>query len=284
MSEVKYFHPRSYGELINLLGQLPDDFQTVAGTTDFIPATRRGAPYPEALVDVSSLAEFKLINKEDNTISIGAAVTMAELVTNNTIINHSPSLASAAKSLGNGQTRNRATIGGNIANASPGSDTAPVLLTLNANVHFVSKDGSTRQIPMTDFYLDYQKTARKKDEIITGFSFDIPPFGTWSRFAKLGLRDGTACSVVNMSILLQKNETECVDIAVSFGAVGPIPLRSKSVETVAKGKTFNSEFLAECAKAVQQDISPISDIRGSAEYRREVAANVLVRALTDAFA
>lgn len=284
MCEVKYFRPKSYKELNGLLDQLPDFFLAVAGTTDFIPATRNGAPYPDAILDISQVAEFLLINKEQERISIGAAVTMAELFTNKIIVENVPSLASAAKSLGAPQTRNRATIGGNIANASPSADTAPVLLTLNADVHFLAKDGSTREMPLTDFFQDYKKTALKADEIITGFSFDAPAADSWSRFAKVGQRKGAAISVVNMAVLLQRDGDKCTDLKVAFGAVGPTPLRSPSVEGVLNGKTVDPELVAECGKALQQDISPISDLRGSAEYRREVAANILARALTDAFA
>jgi CO/xanthine dehydrogenase FAD-binding subunit len=284
VSEVKYFHPRSYTELSKLLGQLPEGFQAVAGTTDFIPSIRRGAKYPSAILDVSRISEFKSIHKHGDTISIGSAVTMADIVSHDIIIKNCPSLASAAKSVGSVQTRNRATIGGNIANASPSADTAPVLLTLNADVHLVDKNGSIRRKPLADFYLDYKKTIRLDDEIITGFSFNTPVPGTWSRFVKVGQRSGSAISIANMSILLRRSGTICVDMAVAFGSVAPVPLRSRSVEIAAKGRAFDAALLAACAKAVQQDISPISDLRGSVEYRREVAANVLVRALTDAFA
>ncbi len=284
MSEVKYFNPRSYSELTNLFGQLPEGFQTVAGTTDFIPASRRGVEYPTALLDISKVEELKEIKEENNRISIGAAVTMTDLVSSELLIEKCPVLASAAKSVGSPLTRNRATIGGNIANASPSADTAPVLLTLNADVHFLSTDGSKRQSPLTDFFLDYKKTERKENEIITGFSFEIPATATWTRFAKVGQRNGAAISVANMSLIVKKDGDKCDDIAVAFGAVGPVPLRATSVEKAARGGVFNDEFVAACAKAVQQDISPISDIRGSADYRRHVAANILARALTDAFA
>jgi len=284
VSEVKYFRPKSYKELNDLLDQLPDFFLAVAGTTDFIPATRNGAPYPDAILDISQVAEFLLIKKDDLRISIGAAVTMADLFTNKIIVENAPALASAAKSLGAPQTRNRATIGGNIANASPSADTAPVLLTLNADVHFLAKDGSTRQIPLTGFFQDYKKTAMRADEIITGFSFDAPASDTWSRFAKIGQRNGATISVVNMAVLISKEGTRCTDLKVAFGAVGPVPLRSPSVESLATGKIMDQELIGKCAKALQLDISPISDIRGSAEYRRDVAANILARALTDAFA
>ncbi|SDP42164.1 FAD binding domain-containing protein [Desulforhopalus singaporensis] len=284
MSEVKYFNPRSYSELTTLFSQLPKGFQTVAGTTDFIPAARRGVKYPVALLDISKVTELREIKEENNRISIGAAVTMAELVSNELIINQCPVLASGAKSVGSPLTRSRATIGGNIANASPSADTAPVLLTLNADVHLLATDGTTRQIPLAGFFLDYKKTARKENEIITGFSFPPPGPAAWTRFAKVGQRNGAAISVANMSMILKKDGDRCDDIAVAFGAVGPVPLRAASVETAARGTIFSDQFITACATAVQQDISPISDIRGSADYRRHVAANILARALTDAFA
>ncbi len=284
MSEVKYFRPRSYSEFTDLLGQLPTGFKTVAGTTDFIPAARRGAPYPTALLDISKLNEFQEIKEEGGRILIGAAVTMADLLESDLIIEKCSVLASAAKSLGSPLTRNRATIGGNIANASPSADTAPVLLTLDADVHLISNDGLTRQVPLTSFFKGYKITERGNDEIITGFSFTTPQSGIWSRFAKVGQRSGAAISVANMSVIIDREDNICHDIAVAFGAVAPVPLRAVSVEKAAKGKPFDNQFITDCCEAVQADISPISDIRGSADYRRHVAANILARALTDAFA
>lgn len=284
MSEVQYFQPRSYDALTGLLERLPSGFQVVAGTTDFIPQVRRGAPYPPALLDISKIDEFKRVREEDGKVFVGAAATMAELVANEIVVDKCPLLASAAKSVGTPLTRNRATIGGNIANASPSSDTAPVLLVLDADVHFLAVDGEERQAPMTEFFLDYKKTGKRDDEIITGFGFAVPGDGAWTRFAKVGQRDGAAISVANMAVLLEKDGDACLDLAVAFGAVGPVPLRASSVEKAAKGAVFGEEFLAACAEATQQDISPISDIRGSDKYRRYVAANILSRALTDAFA
>lgn len=284
MSEVQYFQPRSVDELTGLLGQLPSGFQAVAGTTDFIPQVRRGASYPSALLDISKTAEFKQVRKEDGKIFVGAAVTMAELMVNEIIVGQCPILASAAKSVGTPLTRNRATIGGNIANASPSADTAPVLLVLNADVYFLAADGSERRLPMAEFFLDYKKTGKKVGEIITGFSFAPLGEGVFARFAKVGQRDGAAISVANMAISVRKEGSKCQELTVAFGAVGPVPLRAYSVEKAASGATFGEDFLAACAEAVQQDISPISDIRGSNTYRRYVAANILSRALTDAFA
>jgi len=284
VSEVKYFRPRSYGEFKDLLGQLPENFQTVAGTTDFIPAVRRGAEYPAALLDISKLEAFQEIKEEDGRISIGAAATMASLLENELIVAKCSVLASAAKSVGSPLTRNRATIGGNIANASPSADTAPVLLTLDADVHLLSTTGNTRRVPLTSFFKDYKITARSENELITGFSFETPQPELWSRFAKVGQRSGAAISVANMSVIVERDGNRCRNLAVAFGAVAPVPLRAVSVEKVAKGKTYGKQFITDCTEAVQADISPISDIRGSAEYRRHVAANILVRALTDAFA
>jgi len=284
VSEVKYFRPRSYGEFKDLLGQLPENFQTVAGTTDFIPAVRRGAEYPAALLDISKLEAFQEIKEEDGRLSIGAAATMANILENELIVTKCPVLASAAKSVGSPLTRNRATIGGNIANASPSSDTAPVLLTLDADVHLLSTTGNIRCVPLTSFYKGYKITERSENELITGFSFEIPQSQFWSRFAKVGQRSGAAISVANMSVIVERDGDRCRNLAVAFGAVAPVPLRAVSVEKVAKGKTYGEQFIADCTEAVQADISPISDIRGSAEYRRHVAGNILARALTDAFA
>jgi len=284
VNEVKYFRPRSSSELNDLLGQLPTSFQTVAGTTDFIPATRRGAEYPAAILDISKLDAFREIKEEGGRISIGAAITMAELLENELIVSKCPVLASASKSVGSPLTRNRATVGGNIANASPSADTAPVLLTLNADVHLLATDATRRQVPLTSFFKDYKKTERKENELIIGFSFDTPAPGLWSRFAKVGQRSGAAISVANMSVIIDRDGNRCRDIAVAFGAVAPVPLRAAATEKAVKGKTFSDQLVAECSEAVQSDISPISDIRGSAEYRRHVAANILARALTDAFA
>ncbi len=282
MEGISYCGPKTVDDAIDVLQKSKGRAGVIAGGTNFIPDMRSGVVAPEVVVDLSGLGDLSHIKEEKGTISVGALVTMSEIATSDIIRNHCPILSWAANRLGNALTRNRATIGGNLAHASPAADMAPPLLALDASVCTKGGRGKRRTIAIDQFFVGPNQTVLERDEIITQIAFPKAKDGARASHVKLGLRDSMAISVVSLAVILEMDGTVCQKARIAFGAVAPKPIRAYGVEELVSGKAIDSETIDECAALVEAEISPISDIRASAEYRRLVAPVLLKRAIQEA--
>jgi carbon-monoxide dehydrogenase medium subunit len=276
MNGSEYVAPKDLKEAITALRKWKGRAKVIAGGTNFLPDLRSGASVPEVIVDLSGLSDLSYIREENGAVSIGALTTISELATSEIIRRQSPILVSAASRLGNPLTRNRATIGGNLADASPAADTAPSLLALGASVHTERGRGKGRRIPLEEFFRGPRATALEEDEIITRITFPKPRDPAQSAHIKLGLRNAMAISVVSIAVMFEMDGTVCQRARVALGAVAPKPIRASRVEGVLEGKEIDAGVIDECAALVKKEISPISDIRASADYRA-LATSVLLR-------
>lgn len=276
MSEIKYVTPKNLEEAFKAVEKTKGLAKFVAGCTNVIPSMRAEKISPELLIDLSSFEELKYIREESGAIAIGALTTISEIAASEIIRKQIPILYSAASSLGNPLTRNRATVGGNLADASPAADMAPPLLAIEASVHTKCAGGKKRKISLEKFFLGPNKTVLAKDEIITQISFLKPKDSAKGSYIKLGLRNSMAISVVSIAVMLEMKGKVCQKARIALGAVAPIPIRAYRVEKNLEGKEINQEIIQECSAIVKEEISPISDIRASAEYR-ELATSVLFR-------
>jgi carbon-monoxide dehydrogenase medium subunit len=249
----------------------------IAGGTNLIPDMRNGEKAPELLLDISDMRELSYIREENGSIAIGAATTIAEMAASPVLLDNSPILASAAKQLGNPLTRNRATLGGNLANASPCADTAPPLLALDASVEILSPGGKTRQVPLSKFFKGYKFTDLVNGEMLSGITFPKPDDSTKSSHIKIGLRNAASICVASIAVALDMDGKICRKARIAAGSVAPIPMRVSRVEKLLEGKEINAALLDECMAIVKEEISPISDIRGSLEYRSYVTSMILKR-------
>lgn len=239
-----------------------------AGGTDLLVGMRGGKFAPKKLVDVKALPELNVLEESDQGITIGAALTLNQIACNDLVQNHIPVLAEGCHSVGSYTIRNRATIAGNICNASPAADTAAPLYTLDAMINLVGPDGK-RTLSVEEFFTGPGQTALKNGELVQ--SIVIPkPFpdgkGVYFKASRTGSVD-----LATVGVAVQ-NWGEHVKIAV--GAVAATPVRAFSVEKAVNEKGEKSS--AEAAKLVHDDISPITDLRGSREYRYHMV-EVLVR-------
>lgn len=284
MERMSYFAPKNVDDAIEVLQKSKGRARVIAGGTNFIPDMRSGVVAPEVVVDLSGLGDLPHIKEEKGTISVGAMVSMSEIAACEIIRNHSPILSLAANRLGNALTRNRATIGGNLAHASPAADMAPPLLALDASVHTKRGGGKGRKIAIDQFFVGPNQTVLEEDEIITQIAFAKAKDPARASHVKLGLRDSMAISVVSLAVILEMDGTVCQKARIAFGAVAPKPIRAYRVEELLSGKTIDSKAIDECAAIVEAEISPISDIRASAEYRRLVVPVLLKRAIQEALA
>jgi carbon-monoxide dehydrogenase medium subunit len=228
-------------------------------------------------VDVTAVPELRGIRKNNGTVEIGAAETMTDLMNSKLLKDSIPFIPEFIKDFGNLLVRNTSTIGGNIADASPIADSAPPLLVLNAGVVAASTQGE-RTISLNDFFVKPQETALKSDEVLLRFLVPVPASGT-GRFIKLGLRRGTSCSVASAAVWLVSDGATVKDIRIALGGVAPKPLRVEKTERGFKASKLDAATIDRIAGGVKGEIFPITDVRGSAEYRREVSARLVARAV-----
>ena len=281
MQTVEYLKPANMNELAALMQQYAARTTVIAGGTNLIPDMRNGRHRPEVLLDISDLKAMNAIALNDDHLSIGAAATIVRIAADATVNAHCPILAAAAAKLGNPLTRNRATIGGNLANASPCADTAPPLLSLEALVEIMDVKGQQRQVPLDKFFRGYKWTDLAPGEVITRIVVPKPSSGMQGGHTKLGLRKAAAICVASVAVMLEKENDHIAKARVAFGSVAPKPIRAYRLEAFFEGKAADATLLSQCEPILQQEIAPISDIRGSEAYRRQVTAVIFKRNLQE---
>lgn len=283
MEQVMYYKPKSLTEFVELMKTHRKDTTLVAGGTNLIPEIRDGVKTPKVLVDVGDLEGLSGIELDEGAVSIGAAATMTEIAGSPIVREHIPILAKAASEIGNVLTRNRATIGGNLANASPCADTAPPLLALEAVVHITDGGGVARTVPVEKFFLGYKLTRLAPGDVMTRISIPLPTAGTRGGHTKLGLRKSASICVSSVALTLLRENDHIAKARVAFGSVAPQPIRAYNLEGYLEGKPVNETVLAECEQILEKEIVPISDIRGTASYRQAATGAILKRNLVQAW-
>jgi CO/xanthine dehydrogenase FAD-binding subunit len=275
LPEFDLLRPHTLPEALALLGP---DVTPLAGGTNLIVELRDGHSSPKRLMDVSRLRELRGIRRDNGHIVIGGGTTIAELLVHPLIAEHGPPLRQAAALLGNPLVRNRATVAGNLVNASPAADTAPPLIALGAELELVSKKG-TRSVPLDGFIADVNKTLIRPDELLASIRWPVPPARSAAGFYKIGLRKADACSVINAAAMVVWDEGgRCGQARIAIGAAAPRPVLARKAESALLGRPLDPAVIEEAAHLVIDAVQPIDDIRGSAAYRRRMA-HVMVRRL-----
>jgi CO/xanthine dehydrogenase FAD-binding subunit len=248
----------------------------IAGGSDVLVQMRHERLHAERLVDISRLDGLRFIRQEDGMLRLGSLLTYNELLTAPVLQAEAAALVQAAATVGCTQTRNRGTLGGNLANASPAGDTLPPLLVLEAQVVLISTEGE-RSLPLSEFLRGPGQTALQLGEVIGEVRFRCPPPGTRTIFLKLGSRQGMAVSVVSAAAALRLRAQNLVEEArIALGAVAPTAIRCPRAEATLVGQAFSEDLARQAARLAAEECAPIDDVRGSAEYRRH-AVRVLVR-------
>jgi CO/xanthine dehydrogenase FAD-binding subunit len=258
----------------------------LAGGTDLLPRFSRGwIDRPETLVSLSRIGDLKGIARANGEIRIGACTPLNELAQDPMLRDVAPVLAQAAERVACPQIRNRATIGGNLCNASPAADTAIPLLLLDAVLELVSskEDGTqARDVPISDFFQGPGNTVLAPGEILKDIRFEQPPRGIFTAWDKFGTRPAMEIAVASVGVALMLAEGVVMHARIGYGSVAPIPMRGKRAEGSLLGNVLSDEIIHECETAARLEIVPITDVRGSEEYRREVVGVMLRRMLEDA--
>lgn len=273
--------PTSLKQALETLAAKPKAFP-LAGGTNLIVDARVGKLKPETVIDISVLGELRGVEVADSEIVIGAAVTIAELLTNPAIQEHANVLFSACQTFANTLIRNRATIGGNLANNAPCADTIPALLVLNADVDLASAAG-TRRIALNEFLVEPFTTQRQADEILTAIRFPIPSKTAIGRFKKMGLRKISCMAKVDVAMLLDfDNDGTCVDARIALGAASPVSLRVREAEDVLVGRGLVGKADSERLALLVADKAAAAAVpRAGSEYKQRVVAGLIRRLLLE---
>jgi len=245
------------------------DARIMAGGTDLLVRRRAGAPTPGTLVCLEKVAGLSNIEETDDGIRIGAAATLTAVLENRAIRERLPLLHCAAREFASPPVRNMATIGGNICTASPAADTLPPLCVLDAQAEILSPSG-TRRVPVADL-------VTGPGELLAAVTVPVPEGGTIQHFEKVGRRKAMAIAVVSLAALLRVEGGIIAEARLAWGSVGPTVVRCPEAEALLAGRAPTLETFRAAGESVRRAVRPISDVRASADYRRQVAANLLLR-------
>lgn len=277
----RYLAPRSLEEAAGLLRG--GGVSVLAGGTDLMPQSRAGRIEPQPiLMSIRRVDELCGIGETEGCVRIGALNTITQLRDSMLVHERLPALWQACDHFASEQIRNVATIGGNICNASPAGDTLVPLILSDARVLLASKPNGMlvrRTMPIADFLLAPGRTARAAHELLAGVEVPLPPKSFVGAFYKLGTRPALDISVVSIGVAAVRAGARLRQVRVAFGAVAPRPIRAAAVEAALEGRTLDDEVIAVAAAAADADILPISDVRASDWYRREMVKNALTRML-----
>jgi CO/xanthine dehydrogenase FAD-binding subunit len=266
------------GSLEEAIRSLADDPALVptAGCTDLMVRGPEALHRMDRVLDLLEIAELRGIREIDGGIEIGATTTFTEIGRSPAIRAAFPALAEAAGQIGGWQIQNRATLGGNVANASPAGDSLPVLLALGAVVIAAGRDG-LREVPYADFHTGYRKTALQPGEIVARVRIPFPPKGTVQAFRKVGTREAQAISKVVVAMASRIADGRIAELRLAAGSVAATPVRLRAAEDAARGMATGPETADLIGKTAAREVEPIDDVRSTAVYRRFALERVVRR-------
>ena len=266
ISELDLRRPTSLGEALTILRDDPPR-TPIAGATDVYVAVNFGTLTTKRYLDIWSLDELRGITVSDDRLVLGALATYTDCIRSRDVAERLPMLADASRLVGGPQIQNRGTIGGNIANASPAGDSLPVLAAADAVVVLRSASNE-RRVPLTSYYTGYRASVRKPDELIV--AVEVPRVDGVQWFRKVGTRAAQAISKVVVAAVRSPKPR------IAFGSVAATVIRAtKTEQALASGASLD-----EALRVLDAEITPIDDVRSTADYRRQVAKNLVRRFLS----
>jgi carbon-monoxide dehydrogenase medium subunit len=294
----QYFQPRSVARALALLREHGAAARIVSGGTDVLVELQRGVKPTQTLIDVTQLRELKYVRDEGERIAIGGLATHNDVLASPACAQRALPLVQACVEVGAPQIRTRATLAGNLVTASPANDTIVPLIAMGGEVVLQSAGGE-RVIDIAEFFTGFRQTQMRPDELLR--EIRVRPLAENERgvFLKLGLRRAQAISVISVAVILSfdgpsttlrrtqgrlatQDDTvgdTVVEARIALGCLAPTIVRAKNAEAALVGKTLSAETIASAGEAVLEDVSPIGDVRGSAEYRRLAVSALVERSL-----
>lgn len=272
--EFEYFKPKNLAGALKILSKYKGKARVLAGGTDLVVKLKEGLETPDAVVDIKGIKELGQLKLKNGSLFIGALVTFTDLIESEVVRKKFPLIWEAAGTVASVGVRNRATVVGNICSAVPSLDSGPVLLVHEACV-LARRAGRQRRIPASKWFTGPKKTALSGNEMVTGILVPLPKKKSGGCYVKLGrycggdlAQAGVACFVLSGN-----------DYKIAFCAVSPVPKRADKIEALLKGSELSDSLLRQAQELVDSEVSPITDIRSTKEYRLHMAKVMLERGI-----
>lgn len=282
MQEFNYIRPTSLQQALDFLAQADGEVRPLAGGTDLIPQMREGRKTPGWVMDVKSIPELNRLEFDPKgALHLGAAVPCADLIASKEVGERFSLLKQTASLIGGLQIRNRASVGGNICNGAPSADTAPALLCLGATAHVAGQTGM-RKLAIDDFFTGPGKTALSAKELLVEIEVPASPPRSAGCYLRMTPREEMDIAIAGVAsyVVLTARGQRCKQARISLGAVAATPLRARKAEAVLSGKALDAALIEQASRQAAEEARPISDVRGSAEYRRHLVEVLTRRTLT----
>jgi CO/xanthine dehydrogenase FAD-binding subunit len=276
-----YVEAKTIEEACSLLSQYKGEARVIAGGTDLLVAMKMRQVTPNYVIDLRMIPDLDYIYFADGEgLRIGALATLCDIESLAVIRERFPVLADAASKIANPQIRNMGTIGGNLCNAAPSADMAPPLIGLGAEVKIKGLKGE-RVIPLEGFFVGPGESALQIGEILTEIRVPSPSPRTQALYLKLSARTAIDIAVVGVAavVTLDSKGTRVTDVRIVLGAVAPTPIRAHQAEGIIKGGAIDEHVIERASQAAADEAKPISDVRGSAIYRKEMVKVLTKRAI-----
>jgi aerobic carbon-monoxide dehydrogenase medium subunit len=275
--------PESLDDCLRLLAQRGPETKLLAGGTDLLPQMKNSVVMPKRVIDLSGVARVKILECDAKGLRIGAAVPARQVEQDPRVREGYAAVAESAALLGSVQVRNLATVGGNICNAAPSADMAPPLVALEAQAVIAGPKGE-RRVPLSDFFTGVRKTVVGPDELLVEIFVPAPGPHSGGSYIRHTPRRELDIAVVGVASQVTIANGVCAKARISLAAVAPTPVRATAAEAALEGKPLTPELIERAADLAGHAAKPISDQRGSADFRRHLVRILTRRTLTTALA
>lgn len=286
LPSFEYVRARQPSQVIDILEEYGQEARLLMGGTDLFPNLRDGVFCPRVVVDLKQIPGMgDIVFSPSQGLTVGAAVTMNRLASHADVRTHYSVLADAARSVASYQIRNRATLGGNLCNASPCADTSPAALILDAEFVLRGPDGE-RSVPASGFFAGPGRTVLQPDEYMTAIRFPLPTAGAAATYHKLGRCRSGDLSLVGVAVLGYPDDSAASGyrFRIGLGSVAPTPIRASLAEELLATRPPGKEAFARAAEQARSASHPITDVRGTAEYQQAMVQALTGRALREVWA
>ena len=279
-ANYEYHRPRDLAEACRLLAELPEA-HVLAGGTDLLFDIDADVRRAQHVISVQDLEDLRHIRTTDDGLSIGAGCTASDVQDSALVREHFPEMSEIVSEFASPQVRNRATVAGNICSAVPCGDFPVILISLGASVELESERGS-RAVKLVEFFTGPRETVRETDEILTRILIPGKRPGSGVAYLKFQRRASNSLAVASAGAFLALADGTCNEARVVLGAVAPIPLLAQKASAALEGEPVSPEAIARAAAIARDEAMPITDVRGSVDFRRELVQVLTQRALTQA--
>jgi carbon-monoxide dehydrogenase medium subunit len=280
MRPFSFHQPATLGEVFSLLDEHGDEAHLIAGGTAMVLLMKQRLVQPEHVVSLRRVPGLsEVVVRPDGGLEIGAMVTHRDAETSPEVARYNASLAEAFGHVATIRIRNIATVGGNVVHADPYQDPPPMLMALGGEAVLASQEGE-RTIPLDEFFLDYFETAMNEGEVLTSIRLPAQPAGVRSHYVKFLPRTADDYPTVAVATVLRLDGDDRVeDVRIALGGAGPVTIRARDAESALRGQTLTPERMREAAGLAREASDPLDDVRGSADYKKDMVAVWVRRSL-----